>query len=302
MSIAIRTQLLFLLIFLGSTLPASASLTPANTGHDSSLSFRVDTQSAYDETLISRLEKFSVFDRLRTFSEQDLHLKQKVVYQFHQTQTAEQRPNPETKTVTEQASAQPSQASAQDIIIDIPFSFLYQLDQGLISKYPQQADIHEAIYSATIEKFLWFELGRALITQFELGISGQEVFALDNFSTLMLLNLNHQGSDYILDATEAFLLIRQSIPYSGKDDYGAEVSLDEQRYRKAVCLILGKDYLAHLSKTEQPYHQLLAELAWDQKKIEQCQKLYLEKLQTWFKALQPHLREENRLSGWLAAH
>ncbi|WP_082872186.1 DUF4344 domain-containing metallopeptidase, partial [Oleiphilus sp. HI0117] len=295
---SIHIRLLLLLITSTLTFSTYASISITEPQQPSDLSFQTDAKSEYDTKLITRLKKSQVFERLRIFSEQDLILKQSIIYHFHQADQA----TTSQPLALDTASSNNKQTSQVDIKIDIPFSFLYQLDQGLIAKYPQQEGIQEAIYSAAVEKYLWFELGRALVSQFDLGVSGQEVFALDNFSTLMLINLNHHDSDFILEATEAFLLIRQSIPYGGEEDYEAEVSLDEQRYRKAVCLILGKDYLARVNRTEQAYHELLEELAWDQKKIEQCQKLYLEKLQTWLDALQPHLRQENRLTSWLAAH
>lgn len=298
MTPSIHIRLLLLLITSTLTFSTYASISITEPQQPSDLSFQTDAKSEYDTKLITRLKKSQVFERLRIFSEQDLILKQSIIYHFHQADQA----TTSQPLALDTASSNNKQTSQVDIKIDIPFSFLYQLDQGLIAKYPQQEGIQEAIYSAAVEKYLWFELGRALVSQFDLGVSGQEVFALDNFSTLMLINLNHHDSDFILDATEAFLLIRQSIPYGGEEDYEAEVSLDEQRYRKAVCLILGKDYLARVNRTEQAYHELLEELAWDQKKIEQCQKLYLEKLQTWLDALQPHLRQENRLTSWLAAH
>jgi hypothetical protein len=298
MTPSIHIRLLLLLITPTLTFSTYASISITEPQQPSDLSFQTDAKSEYDTKLITRLKKSQVFERLRIFSEQDLILKQSIIYHFHQADQA----TTSQPLALDTASSNNKQTSQVDIKIDIPFSFLYQLDQGLIAKYPQQEGIQEAIYSAAVEKYLWFELGRALVSQFDLGVSGQEVFALDNFSTLMLINLNHHDSDFILEATEAFLLIRQSIPYGGEEDYEAEVSLDEQRYRKAVCLILGKDYLARVNRTEQAYHELLEELAWDQKKIEQCQKLYLEKLQTWLDALQPHLRQENRLTSWLAAH
>ncbi|KZY97123.1 hypothetical protein A3743_21150, partial [Oleiphilus sp. HI0072] len=249
MTPSIHIRLLLLLITSTLTFSTYASISITEPQQPSDLSFQTDAKSEYDTKLITRLKKSQVFERLRIFSEQDLILKQSIIYHFHQADQA----TTSQPLALDTASSNNKQTSQVDIKIDIPFSFLYQLDQGLIAKYPQQEGIQEAIYSAAVEKYLWFELGRALVSQFDLGVSGQEVFALDNFSTLMLINLNHHDSDFILEATEAFLLIRQSIPYGREEDYEAEVSLDEQRYRKAVCLILGKDYLARVNRTEQAY-------------------------------------------------
>lgn len=278
---------LLCLLMLTICAQVQASIPPAKTIKSSMLSFRIEAENEYDQRLISRLEKYSVFERLQLFSNQDLQLKRTVTYRFHK-----ELDNEDNSIVL----------SIEPVLnIFIPFSFLYQLDQGLLSKYPEQPQVVEAIYSMAVEKYLWFELGRAVIDQFELGITGKEVFALDNFSTLMLLNQNSKEIDYILDATEAFLLLDQAIPYGRQKDYDAEISLDEQRYRKAVCLILGKDYLAHLTATNQPYQKLLQELAWDQEKIEQCKKLYMEKLENWLHALEPFLRKDSRLRNLLAA-
>jgi len=182
--------------------------------------------------------------------------------------------------------------------INIPFSFLHQLHQGLLLKYPQQENVRENIYVAAAEKRLWFELGRALISQYALPISGNEIFTLDNFSTLMLLNQNSLNSDYLLDATEAYLLIDHSEPLLGNNTFQSEQELDEQRYRMVVCLVLGKD-LINAEIVQAPYTEILGELAWDKKRLEQCQRHYKEKLRSWFDALSPKLKKNNQFESWL---
>jgi hypothetical protein len=276
------------------TASAFASTKSSPAPLEGQLSFYFKTHNESDEQLINRLKAHSVFERIKQFSVQNFKLNTDINYRF-------QHPHYSYKDTPSKTVQVTTESETYNFDIDISFSFLHQLDQGLQLKYPEQREIQERIYAAAIEKLLWFELGRALISQYSLSIAGKEEFALDNFSTLMLLNLNTLNTDYILDAIEAFLLIDQSISFISEQSYQSEVELDEQRYRKSVCLILGKDLNLQLQENQEPYQQLISQLSWDQKRLEQCKKHYLEKLSRWVNALDSHLKNGSQLKSWLVS-
>lgn len=255
---------------------------PVN-ANEYAVNFDFAAQSPIEELLINKSTLKDVFGRLQLFSSQNFKLKRNITFHFG---------NDSFISVDE--------SKENNYLITIPFSFLYQLHQIVSNNYPQQMDVQASIYASAVEKLLWIELGRVLIRDYELHVEGNELFALDNFSMLMLLNQHHETTDYLLDATEVYLITEQAFPYLDHSAAEDEASLDEERYRKAVCFILGKDYATKLKTTQQPYIQLISELAWDQKKIELCKKLYDEKLATWIESLTPHLAENNTMSKWLS--
>jgi len=281
---------------------------PSNSEPEYSLSFQFETANNRDSNLIEILQFHSVFKKLKLFTRQNLHLKNNISFYFKNNDGTFQKSFSSSTTPFEQetnttplpeANNTFELANKQGYEIFIPFSFLHKLNHGLKNKYPEQQAIRDHIYAAAVEKFLWFEFGRALVNQFTLPISGQEIFALDNFSTLMLVNLNQLNSDYILDATEAYLLIDHTFSLTENRVYESESEFDEHRYRRVVCLILGKDLADKHHQSEAPYAELLSELAWDNKRLIQCQKHYHNKLFAWLEALRPHLKENNQFKTWL---
>jgi len=273
----------------------------AKSEQTAALIFQFETTNNRDSNLIETLKFHSVFEKLELFTRQNLHLKNNISFYFRNSDDT----FPQSFSGSTSASGstsyfeQDTDTTKQDYEIIIPFSFLHKLDQGLKSKYPEQQAVRERIYATAVEKFLWFEFGRALVNQYTLAISGQEVFALDNFSTLMLVNLDQLNSDYILDATEAYLLIDHTFSLTENRVYESESEFDEHRYRRVVCLILGKDLADKHNHSEAPYAELLSELAWDNKRQVQCQQHYQNKLLAWFEALRPHLKENNQFNAWL---
>lgn len=249
--------------------------------NEPSISFEFNPQSPIEELLINPETLSNIFDRLKRFSKQNFKLKRNIVFHFGDALDDETKESDKT-----------------EYRVTIRFTYLYQLYQIISTNYPQQEDVQTEIYRAAVEKLLWFELGRLFIQDYELSVS-DELFALDNFSLLMLLNQYHQTTDYLLDATEVYLISDQAFPFHDSSAASDEASLDEERYRKAVCLILGKDYSTQLEHSNQPYIKLISELAWDQEKIELCKKLYEEKLSIWIDSLKPFLLEDNSIVKWL---
>jgi len=283
-----------IIIFFGILPSHSVCAQPENKSINQVI-FHSQTEQENEKRLVETLTTNGVHDRLNHFITTNLQLAGSI-HVYFQSNTPPPLSNNEL-TLEINHTLEIDHTNIQQNI-NIPFSFLHQLHQGLLLKYPQQENVRENIYVAAAEKRLWFELGRALISQYALPISGNEIFTLDNFSTLMLLNQNSLNSDYLLDATEAYLLIDHSEPLLGNNTFQSEQELDEQRYRMVVCLVLGKD-LINAEIVQAPYTEILGELAWDKKRLEQCQRHYKEKLRSWFDALSPKLKKNNQFESWL---
>ena len=238
---------------------------------DFDIVFEFENASQEDFKLLNTLQDHAIFKKLQDFSDKNLQLKSAVNYTLHQ-------------------GSEPFFGASQNRIF-IPYSFLHKIYGDLQFKYPQQPALSDKLFAFTVEKLLWLEFGRVLISQYSLAVSGREEFTLDNFSTLMLLNISDLDSEYLLDATEEFLLMDDASSLMSKLSFQSESELDELRYRLVVCMVLGKDNENHI--------KLLEELAWDKERLMHCREHYREKMTTWYEALLPYLKEENNLKQWL---
>jgi len=235
------------------------------------VSFDLESASEQDTKLLDVLQDHLIFKKIANFSAVNLQLESDVLYTFIQ-------------------GSEPLFGASQNQVF-IPYTFLYQAFDYVRLKYPQQAMLSNKLFAFTVEKLLWSELGRVLINQYALSITGKEEISLDQFSTVMLLNLSELDSEYLLDATEDFLLIDDSSTLMSRISFQSETELDELRYRLVMCMVLGKDYEGHA--------ELLEELTWDQDRLLQCRNHYQEKMMAWYEALQPFLKPENNLKKWV---
>jgi len=233
--------------------------------------FDLESASEKDTKLLEVLQDQAIFNKLTEFSNVNLQLKSDVLYTFIQ-------------------GNEPFFGASQNQVF-IPYVFLHQVYDDVRFKYPQQPLLSDKLFAFTIEKLVWSELGRVLISQYALPITGKEELSLDQFSTVVLLNLSELDSEYLLDATEEFLLIDDSSTLMSRISFQSETELDELRYRLVMCMVLGKDHEDHI--------QLLDELTWDQDRLLHCRDHYQEKMIAWYEALQPFLKSENDFKKWV---
>lgn len=229
--------------------------------------FEFESSDEYTTELIESLSASNVFSRLSKFSDQNFSLSADILFHFYQGDSVF--------------------FDAAENTVFIPYSFLIQLNEGLMSRYPQQSAVREDIFSVAIEQLLWFEFGRALISQFSLPIAGQEDIAIDEFAVLMLLQFNPNAQDYLLDAAEAYLLVDDAKSLLDNANQQQATSLDEQRYRRIVCIILGQDYT--------PHGELIADLSWNAERLQQCEERFNLRMKGWYETLKPSLNPKSPL-------
>jgi len=245
-----------------------------------------------DQEIFQTISDYAIFEKLDQFVDKNLKWDQQITFSFQHEMPTFNTPNIE----------QISSNSSSTVVI--PFEFLRTLHQNVKLKYPQQVEVRNSIFASAVEKHLWFEFGRLIVNKFQLNIPGKETYLLDYFSTLMLLNVSDIDSEYLLDATETYLLVNQSLHSVNQSSHANEIEMDESRYRLVVCLILGKDLNVNnanqLSHSE-PFLDLLSDFSWGEKRLNQCIKLYRQKMLVWFEALSPHLKDSNQFKKWLEA-
>jgi len=179
---------------------------------------------------------------------------------------------------------------ARENQIYIPASLLSQLYNRVIQRYEGEF-VQQSIFTASLEQLLWYELGRALVFQYALPITGNEAYALDAFASVMMLNL--RDNPFILDAAEEFLLVERSNQWTQDGAQQSEAEFDRARYQLIVCMTLGKD--------RRNYERYLEALSWTPEHLQQCEQRYRDQVKAWYGALTPHLHVDNPMRFWLPA-
>jgi hypothetical protein len=245
------------------------------------LYFQAFSESEQDAHLIRKLEETSTFSRIKKILNTNFILDAPIRFHIQQPK--------ESKFIS-------TELEQKSYIVNLPFSFLHTLYQGLKKKYEHQPDIINIIFSASIEFYIWSEFAEYLIANKKLEIQGDTFAATDNFASMMMLNQNNPSSDYIVDASEAYLLIHSTKSSTINQQNQNELLLDQQRYKHIICLSIGFDQITQLSEMEKLH---LNSFAWDQKKIKQCKDSYTLIMKNWHQAINQSLQKNSVIHHWL---
>ena len=247
----------------------------------SAVSFQVFSETPQDEKLIQILEETQTYDRIRKVIETNFIFDKPVRLHI-------QHPKESQLIATE--------LNQQSHVVVLPFSFLHALHQGLSTKYVHQSSTIDTIFSTTIEFYIWSEFADYLIKEKNLEIKGQRFTAKDNFASIMLLNQNNENSDFIADASEAYLLIHNTGESNVSQHLQNELQRDQQRYRHIICLTMGFNQTVQQPEIEKDH---LKDFSWDESEIAQCKSSYSMIMSNWYEAISPSLQENNIIRYWL---
>tara|TARA_R110002072_G_scaffold140765_1_gene285138 strand:+ start:4505 stop:5413 length:909 start_codon:yes stop_codon:yes gene_type:complete len=243
--------------------------------NQSFVSFQVFSETPQDTKLIQILEETQTYHRIKKIIETNFILEKPVRLHI-------QHPKEAQLIATE--------LSQQSYVVVLPFSFLHALYQGLSNKYEHQRSAIDTIFSTTVEFYIWSEFAGYLIKEKNLEIKGQPYTTKDNFAAIMLLNQNNANSDFIADASEAYLLIHNAGESNVSQHMQNELQRDQQRYRHIICLTMGFNQAVQQADIERDH---LESFSWDESEIEQCKKSYLIVLSNWYEAIETSLQENN---------
>ncbi len=238
-------------------------------------------ENQQDIALLKKLDETKTFERIKSIMSANFILSKPV--QLHIQNMKELISNPANQEINVHT-------------ITLPFNFLHTLYQSLLNKYEHQSETINSIFSASVEFYFWSEFADYLIKDKPLEIAGDSFATKDNFASIMLLNQNNSNSDFITDASEAYLLIRQTTSSTLHQHSQNELQLDQFRFKHIVCLTLGFDQIMQNPEIER-FH--LKSFSWDENSIENCKAAYLSLLDNWYQALGPMLKKGNTLSHWL---
>lgn len=125
---------------------------------------------------------------------------------------------------------------------------------------------------------LYHEIGHALVDVLDLPVVGREEDAVDNFSTILFIDV---GLSEVAETAAAFWL------YSGQANatpqaLADEHSLNDQRFYTILCLLYGSDPNRWVS--------LPTNFPEMEARLPRCQEEYDDQVRAWDTLLEPHLR------------
>jgi Putative metallopeptidase len=151
-----------------------------------------------------------------------------------------------------------------------------------INESKSEHDLGEAIVYSNL--FVFFhELGHGLIDLYDLPTVGREEDAVDEFSTLLLLEAGDEGTKAVIKAAQWFALEGQNQDTSDLA-YWDEHSLDQQRFYGVACLMYGKD--------PEKFAGLVTAGILPESRADRCPAEYAKKYSSWNKLLSPYSKGE----------
>jgi hypothetical protein len=147
-----------------------------------------------------------------------------------------------------------------------------------------QAQALESALGATLFTF-FHELGHALIDIKKLPVTGREEDAVDQLSTLILLEGGSEGAEMAFSGARAMAALgaQSNMPFWDEHSFG------EQRFYNVACLILGSN--------PGKYIMLASEGFIPTGRAVQCQDEYQKGSGAWQQIMAPHLRGEGFSGG-----
>ncbi len=150
-------------------------------------------------------------------------------------------------------------------------------------KIKDKAKLEDAVRGALASTF-FHELGHGLVDAWELPVTGKEEDAVDQLSTLVLINNTNNGEQMALDAAITFRLYADLTRGETKI-YWDEHSLDEQRFYDTICLIYGH--------APGKYSYLVRNGTLPEERAELCREDYPKVARAWHQLLSPYLKLPN---------
>lgn len=154
-------------------------------------------------------------------------------------------------------------------------------------KIKDKGRLDAAVRGATVSTF-YHELGHALIDAWRLPVTGKEEDAVDQLSTLVLIDRAEEGEQMALDGAVSFMLYAE-LGKGQEKIYWDEHSLDEQRFYDTVCLVYGHN--------PDKYTYLVADGTLPAERAELCREDYPRVSDSWAKLLAPYLKQPPPSAG-----
>jgi Putative metallopeptidase len=148
-------------------------------------------------------------------------------------------------------------------------------------KIKDKAKLDDAVRGAVASTF-FHELGHALVDAWKIPITGREEDAVDQLSTLVLINNTTNGEQMALAGAVSFKLYAEQDKDFEKI-YWDEHSVDEQRFYDTICLVYGH--------APDKYAYLIKDGTLPEERAELCKEDYPRIVASWRQLLNPFLKQ-----------
>ena len=148
-------------------------------------------------------------------------------------------------------------------------------------KIKDKRKLDDAVKSAVAATF-FHELGHGLVDAWKIPITGREEDAVDQLSTLVLIEGTEDGEQMALDGALSFKLYAD-LAKGEKKIYWDEHSLDEQRFFDTICLVYGYD--------DEKFSYLVENGTLPEERAELCTEDYDKVSHAWRQLLAPYLKQ-----------
>lgn len=148
-------------------------------------------------------------------------------------------------------------------------------------KVKDKAKLDDVVRGAVASTF-FHELGHALVDAWQIPITGKEEDAVDQLSTLVLIDRTEEGEQMALDGALSFKLYAD-LGKSEEKIYWDEHSLDEQRFYDTICLIYGHD--------PEKYAYLVKDGTLPEERAGLCREDFPKIEKSWKRLLSPYIKK-----------
>ena len=167
---------------------------------------------------------------------------------------------------------------------EITITMCYELiaEYMAIFEIETDEDFENEVIDASSFTF-FHEIGHALVDQYDLPITGNEEDAVDNFASIILLDLYEDDLGVI---SGMFQFEADSIEeQENLEDlaYWGEHSLNSQRFYNTACLIYGSD--------PDEFEFILEEEYLPEDRAQGCEEEYEQKSDSWWTLIEPFIKE-----------
>jgi hypothetical protein len=150
-------------------------------------------------------------------------------------------------------------------------------------KLKDKTKLDDAVKAATVATF-FHELGHGLVDAWKIPITGREEDAVDQLSTVVLIEATEGGEQMALEGALTFKLYADM--EKGEKIYWDEHSLDEQRFFDTICLVYGHDV--------KKYDYLVKNGTLPEERAGVCPEDYERVNRSWRQLLAPYLKVSER--------
>ncbi|NJN73959.1 MAG: DUF4344 domain-containing metallopeptidase [Limnothrix sp. RL_2_0] len=259
-------------------LPFGIIACSAETAENSENSFTSETPEDYGDLLLTyeetdnqefediraALEESAFFDDLIIEINDEMIFTEDINVEFASCGEANAYYNPEDSTIT----------------------MCYELIADYVAIFEEDIETEEDYINEVIDasSFTFFhELGHAMVDQYDLPITGNEEDAVDNFATIVLLDV--YGDDY--GVLSGMLQFEDDAEVEQESDveelaFWDEHALSSQRFYNTACLIYGSDPDA--------FNFIIEEEYLPEDRAERCEEEYEQKSEAWWTLLDPFFK------------